>query len=181
MKIQSKSLTLTVASLAVATVFAYTIPNTFAQFTSQTKSRNNSLTAGTLGVKLLDADGNESLNPVINITNAQPAMASQSSTIRIANTGSLNTDIRLYSTNLSASANNLNEVLNIAIKDSQNNTLYSGTIASLSVNISSLAASTTKVLTATITWPDLVAVDDNPYQGATLSFEFAVDSVSVSI
>jgi hypothetical protein len=181
MKIQSKSLSITVASLAVAAVFAYTIPNTFAQFTSQTKSRNNSLTAGTLGVKLIDADGNESSTPVINIVNAQPAMANQTSTIRIANTGSLNTDTRLYTTNVSASANNLNDVLTITLKDSQNITLYSGSISGLNVNFASLAPSTTKVLTAVVSWPDLVAVDDNPYQGANLSFEFAVDSASVNI
>jgi hypothetical protein len=108
-------------------------------------------------------------------------MANQTSTIRIANTGSLNTDTRLYTTNVSASANNLNDVLTITLKDSQNITLYSGSISGLNVNFASLAPSTTKVLTAVVSWPDLVAVDDNPYQGANLSFEFAVDSASVNI
>jgi hypothetical protein len=180
MNTQTRSISLTVAGLAVAAVFAYTIPNTYAQFTNQISSQNNSAAAGTVDVKLVDVDGNTSSTPVINITNAQPAMANQNSTIRIANTGTLAADIRLYVTNLTASASNLNDVLDITIKDQQGNTLYSGAIADLDLNFEAVSAGLTKELAVAVSWPDLVAVDDNPYQGATLSFEFAVDSASVS-
>ncbi len=180
MKSQTKSITLTLASLAVATVFALTVPNTYAQFTTQTNSQNNNAEAGTVGVQLVDANGNQSSSPVFSIANAQPAMGAQTSTIRIANTGTLAADIRLYVTNLEASANSLDDVLKIAIKDADNNSLYSGSISELDINFTNLPASTTKELTAIVTWPDLISVDDNPYQGATLNFEFAVDSAAIS-
>lgn len=178
---QTKSISLTAAGLAVAAVFAYTVPNTYAQFTTQTTSQNNSAAAGSIGVELVDIDGNTISNPVINIANAQPAMADQISTFRIANTGTVAADIRLYVTNLTASASDLNDVLNISIKDSQNVSLYNGSIANLDINFNGVAAGVSKQLSATVTWPDLATVDDNPYQSATLSFEFAVDSASVTV
>lgn len=180
MQSQTKSISLFVASLAVATVFAYTIPTTFAQFTSQTSSQNNELAAGTLGVEIVDVNGVASSEPIISVVNAQPGMASQNSVIRIANTGTLATDIRLYTKNLVSSANSLNDVLNIELKNTQNQTIYNGEISSLDVNLLGVTAGSTETLTATVSWPDLVAVDDNPYQGATLSFELSVDSASVS-
>ncbi len=180
MNTQTKSISVLLASVAVAGVFAYTVPTTFAQFTAQTSSQNNSAGAGTLGVQLIDADGNVTNSPVINIANAQPDMLNQTSTIRIANTGTLASDIRLFIKNINASANNLNDVLNITVKDDQLNTLYSGAISSLDLNFANVEAGTTKVLTAVVSWPDLVNVDDNPYQGATLNFEIAVDSATTA-
>ena len=180
MKTQTKSISMVLASVAVAGVFAYTIPTTFAEFTAQSSLQNNSATAGTLGVQLVDADGVASTTPVISIANAQPGMANQVSTIRIANTGTISSDVRLFVKNITSSANNLNDVLNIQVKDAQQNTLYSGTISSLDINILKLAAGATKELTAVVNWPDLVSVDDNPYQAATLNFELAVDSASTT-
>lgn len=180
MNTKTKSLSILVASLAVIGVFAITVPNTYAQFTTQTNSLNNSAEAGSVGVQLVDVDGNVSSTPIISIANAQPSMASQNSVIRIANTGSLATDIRLYVTNLTASANNLNDVLNVEIKDLQNNSLYNGSISNLDINFLNIQPGYTKELTVKVTWPDLINVDDNPYQAATLSFEFAVDSASTA-
>ena len=103
------------------------------------------------------------------------------SAIRIANTGTLPTNTRLYTTNLNSTAHNLDDVLKIELKNDQNLSLYSGKISNLSLNLANLAAGSTKAITAIITWPDDLAVDDNPYQGASLSFEFAVDSASISV
>ncbi|MEN9692688.1 MAG: hypothetical protein RLZZ330_332 [Actinomycetota bacterium] len=180
MKNQSKSMSIAIASIAVAGVFALTVPGTFAQFTSQASSQGNAATAGTLAVQLVDSNGQATTSPVINIANAQPSMAGQTSTIRIANTGTLASDIRLYVTNLENSAANLDNVLQLTIKNSDDEVLYQGSISNLDLTISQLQAESTKVLSATVAWPDLVNVDDNPYQGATLSFEFAVDSASIS-
>lgn len=181
MKTQTKSISAILASLAVAAVFAYTVPTTYAQFTTQTSSQNNELEAGTLGVEIVDSNGLVSSDPIINVVNAQPGMANQVSAIRIANTGTLATDIRLYTKNLIASANSLNDVLNIELKNSNNETLYNGSIANLDVNFSAVQPGSTEILSADVSWPDLVTVDDNPYQGATLSFEFSVDSASVNV
>ncbi len=180
MQTHTKSISFALASIAVAGVFAFTIPTTFAEFTAQTSSQTNSAEAGTLGVQLVDVNGNVSSAPVINIANAQPGMADQISVIRIANTGTVASDIRLYVKNLEASANNLNDVLSLTLKDEQSNTLFSGSVANLDVNFMNVAAGITRELTAILNWPDLVAVDDNPYQAATLNFEFAVDSASIT-
>lgn len=181
MNTKSKSFYALIASFTVTVVFAYMVPTTFAQFTSQTISQNNALEAGTVGVEIVDADGLVSLEPIIDVINAQPDMNSQSSVIRIANTGTLPTDTRLYTTNLNSTAHNLDDVLKIELKNDQNLSLYSGKISNLSLNVANLAAGSTKAITAIITWPDDLAVDDNPYQGASLSFEFAVDSASISV
>lgn len=181
MQTNKKSISLTLASFAVAGVFAYSVPMTFAEFTSQTTSSSNSAEAGSLSVELVDANGNVTTTPVISITNAQPGMADQVSTIRIANTGTLASDIRLYTKNLQSSSNNLDDVLTITLKDQASNNLYSGSISNLDVNFSNVAPGATMPLTAILNWPDLVSVDDNPYQAATLNFEFAIDSASVAV
>lgn len=180
MKNQTKSISVAISSIAVAAVFAMTVPGTFAQFTSQAASQGNAATAGTLAVQLVDSNGQTTTSPVISIANAQPAMASQTSVIRIANTGTLASDVRLYVKNLENSAANLDNVLQLTIKDSNEATLYQGSISNLDLTLASLQSQSTKVLSAIVSWPDIASVDDNPYQGATLSFEFAVDSASIS-
>lgn len=180
MRAQTKSMSIGIASIAVAAAFAISVPGTFAQFTSQATSQGNAASAGTLAVQLVDENGQTTTSPVINIANAQPSMANQTSTIRIANTGTLSSDVRLYVTNLENSAANLDNVLQLTIKNVDNDILYQGSISNLDLTIAELQAGSTKVFSATVAWPDLVNVDDNPYQGAALSFEFAVDSASIA-
>ena len=180
MRNQTKSISVVLASIAVAAVFAMTVPGTFAQFTSQAASQGNAAAAGTLNVQLVDSNGQSTSSPIINIANAQPAMANQTSVIRIANTGTLASDVHLYVKNLENSAANLDNVLQLTVKDLNDTVLYQGSISNLDLTLAELPALSTKVLNAIVSWPDLASVDDNPYQGANLSFEFAVDSVSIS-
>lgn len=178
---QTSRLSWPIAATAVATAFLLTVPNAFAAFTSTAQSTSNSASAGTLSTIFVDGSGNVLASPLIQVVNAAPGMAAQSTSIRIKNVGTLPADARLRVTNLlSTTSANLNDVLLATITGSNSNVLYSGNIANLDVPLSSLQASSTTSLTLSITWPDLANVDDNPYQDAALSFEVAVDASSIS-
>lgn len=167
------------ASCAVAAIgaFAVSAPQTFAAFTSSTTNAGNSVAAGTVLVKLVDASGTQLASPIVSIANAQPAMFTKSFTIRVKNGGSLPAAIDVHSAALvDGTANSLDDVLVATVKSAGGTTLYSGKVSALSVLLSSLAAGETATLTLEVTWPDLPGVDDNPYQDANLTFSIAADA-----
>jgi len=171
-----------VASLGVALggSFAINAPHAFAEFTSTSAVKSNSATAGTISVSLVDAAGVIQTTPIVAITAAAPAMATRTSTIRIRNSGSLPAAVRVHTGNLaSATANNLNSVLVAKVIDSTNAQLFTGSLSDLSVSLASVAAGQTVVLTLQITWPDLAAIDDNPFQDSVLTFEISADAASL--
>ena len=166
--------------IAASCAFALSAPSVFAGFTSSSTTSNNTATAGRLQVELVDANGAVSASPVVSVTGAMPSMTARTSTIRFKNNGTLPAAVLLHSNNLSASnVNTLDNVLVARVLDSNNNQLYSGTLSGLSINFASVAAGSTVVLTLELTWPDLPAVDDNPYQDASLTFELLADASSI--
>lgn len=168
------------AAVAVIGAFAVMVPSAVAAFTSTVKSSSNSAQAGTLSTIFVDSAGSVLASPIIQVTNAQPGMAAQSTSIRIKNVGSLPASARLHSANVSAgTASSLNDVLLATITDANSHVLYSGNISGIDVALSSIAASAQSVLDLSITWPDLPNVDDNPYQDSALSFEIALDASSI--
>jgi hypothetical protein len=170
-----------VAAVAVSAAFLLTVPNAFAAFTSSAHSASNSASAGSLSTIFVDSSGAVLSTPLIQVANAAPSMAAQSTTIRIKNVGTLPADARLHVTNLTNTTSaNLNDVLLATVTDAASNVLYSGNVAGLDIPFSALPASSTKVLTLSITWPDLPNVDDNPYQDAGMSFEIAIDASSLA-
>jgi hypothetical protein len=58
--------------------------------------------------------------------------------------------------------------------------VYSGSIADIDVPLESLASDSISTFSLSITWPDMVAVDDNPYQDASMQFEIVIDASSIS-
>ena len=170
-----------IAAIAATVGFATTVPQAIAAFTSTASSTLNRASAGTLSTIFVDGSGNVLTSPIIQVTNAAPNMATQTTTIRIKNVGSLPAQARLHTANLvSATTPSLNDVLLATVTDAQSHVLYSGNVSGLDTSFASLAAGTTTVLTLAITWPDLPQIDDNPYQDASLSFEVAVDASSIS-
>lgn len=167
--------------LAASCAFALSAPSVFAGFTSRATTTSNTATAGRLKVEMVDAAGVVSATPVVSITGAMPGMTARTSTIRFKNSGSLPAAVLLRSNNVAAStANSLDTVLVARVLDTNNNQLYSGSLSALSVNFASVAAGATVSLTLEITWPDLPAVDDNPFQDASLTFELLADASSIA-
>jgi hypothetical protein len=167
------------ATTSVIAIFAWSIPQTFAAFTATTSISANSATAGTVGIQIVDGSGNVLTSPVFSIEDAYPAMQAQVSTVRLSNTGSITSAVQLFSRNLTPSAANLDDVLQLEVLDSDSTQLFLGKISEFDVLLASIPAGTLKVLTFKITWPDLAGVNDNPYQAATLNFELAADSESI--
>ncbi|MEY4323460.1 MAG: hypothetical protein RL410_1241 [Actinomycetota bacterium] len=168
------------AALAVFGAFAVMVPNAVAAFTSTATVQSNSAHAGTLSTIFVDANGSVLSSPIMQITNAQPGMAAQTTAIRIKNVGSLPASARVHSINVSsATSPSLNDVLLATITDSNSHVLYSGNVSGIDVALSSIAATSQSVLDLSITWPDLPNVDDNPYQDSALSFEIALDATSI--
>lgn len=175
------STTAATAGVAAVCAFAFAGPQVFAEFTSTSVNQNNSADAGTLDVDLVDASGQVFTTPIVTIANAMPGMSTKTSTIRLKNNGSLPASVRLHSANLvPLTTANLNSVLVVKVLDGSSNQLYSGTLSGLTLNLASIAAGSTTTLTMEITWPDLPAVDDNPYQDASLTFEIAADAASIA-
>ena len=66
------------SALAVSGAFAVTAPQAFAEFTSTASVTNNSVKAGTVVVKLVDALGAAQTSPIVSLTGALPAMSTKS-------------------------------------------------------------------------------------------------------
>jgi hypothetical protein len=167
------------ATTSVIAVFAWSIPQTFAAFTATTAISANSATAGTVGIQIVDSNGTVLTSPIFSIQDAYPDMPAQISTIRLSNTGSLASAVQLFSRNLSPSAANLDDVLQLEVLDSDSVQLFVGKISDFDILLASLPPGSLTLMTLKVTWPDLVGVNDNPYQAATLSFELAADSESI--
>lgn len=168
---------LTSCAIAAGGAFALSAPQTFAAFTSSTTVTGNSVAAGTVVVRLVDAGGVQLSSPIVAVTNAQPAMTTKTFTIRVKNGGSLPASVDVHTASLvDGTANSLDDVLLATVKNAGGTTLYSGKVSGLSVLLSSLPAGETASLTLELTWPDLPGVDDNPYQDASLTFSISADA-----
>lgn len=167
----------TAAAVAVSGAFAMSAPQAFAEFTSTSINTDNTTASGIVQVDLVDTNGALLSAPIVNISNAAPSMSAKTHTIRIKNNGTLPAAVLLHTANIvSDPTADLNDVLVATITDSSSVQLYSGSLADLSLNIDSLAAQSTLTLTLTITWPDVVAVDDNPYQDSLITFAVIADA-----
>ena len=165
------------SSVAVGATFA---PSTLAAFTDTSVSTANTAEAGTLNIDVVDNQGNVTSAARVNVENASPAMATRVYTLSLKNSGSLNASMRVRSVNLFASEHNLNDVLKVQIFDSENTSVFTGKIADIDFLLANLPSSAVANYTIKVTWPDEVAVDDNPYMGATLSFDLTADASSIA-
>ncbi len=162
-----------VSTVAVGASFA---PSTMAAFTDTTSSAANSAAAGTLQIDIVDNGGAVKTNAVIAVTNASPTMATRSYPLSIKNSGTLDASTRVRSVNLIGSSPSLDDVLEVQVLNQLNQVVYTGKISGLTFDSALLPASSTAIYTLKITWPDDPAVDDNPYQGATLTFDLTADA-----
>lgn len=168
---------LTTCSVVAAGTFALSAPQAYSEFTSTSSLTGNSVTAGSISVEIVDASGQTLATPIISVTDAYPAMAARTSTLRLYNAGSLPAAVNLHSADLEAlTSANLNDVLQVRVLNAGGTALYTGKVGSLEVLFESLAPASTTVLTIELTWPDLPAVDDNPYQDAALNFGLVADA-----
>ena len=165
------------SSVAVGATFA---PSTLAAFTDTSVSTANSAQAGTLNIDVVDNQGNVTSAARVSVTNASPAMATRSSTLSIRNSGTLDAAMRIRSTNLVTSSSDLNDVLKVQVFDINNLSVFSGKISELAFTLATLPANSSTIYTVKVTWPDEVGVDDNPYMGATLSFDLTADASSIA-
>ena len=165
------------SSVAVGATFA---PSTLAAFTDTSVSAANSAQAGTLNIDIVDNQGNATSAARVLLSNASPAMAPRSYELALRNSGTLTASMRIRSTNLVSSTSSLNEVLQAQVYDSENSIVFTGKIGDLDFLLTRLPAGAVANYTIKITWPDEIAVDDNPYMGATLSFDLTADASSIA-
>lgn len=178
----NKGAVLAVASSALFTsvaVGANFAPSTMAAFTDSSVSTGNTAKAGTLNIDLVDSQGNVSSAARVAVENASPAMATRQYTLSLKNSGSLDASMRVHTANLLASEHNLNDVLNVQIFDSKSVSVYNGKVSDIDFTLATLAASTSVQYSIRVTWPE-DAIDDNPYMGATLSFDLTADASSIA-
>ena len=165
------------SSVAVGATFA---PSTLAAFTDTSVSAANTAQAGTLNIDVVDNQGNVTSAARVSVTNASPAMAVRSYSLALRNSGTLNASMRVRSTNLVTSSSNLNDVLKVQVYDAENSNVFMGKISDLDFLLTRIGAGETANYTIKVTWPDEVGVDDNPYMGATLSFDLTADASSIA-
>jgi len=165
------------SSVAVGATFA---PSTLAAFTDTSMSTANTAEAGTLNIDVVDNQGNVTSAATISVTNASPLMAVRTYVLSLKNSGTLAASMRVKSANLVASSQNLNNVLKVQIYNASNENVFSGKISDLDFVLSRIESGENANYTIKVTWPDDVAVDDNPYMGATLSFDLTADASSIA-
>lgn len=179
MGIYNKGAVLAIAGSALASaivVGASFAPSTLAAFTDTGASIGNSATAGTLNIDVVDNAGNVTSAARVAVTNASPAMATRAYTLSLKNSGSLDASLRVKAANLLPSGQSLDDVLKVQVIDQLGTTVYAGSVSALDFAKENLPASTTSIYTIKVTWPDDPAVDDNPYQGASLTFDLTADA-----
>lgn len=162
-----------VATLALGATFA---PSTLAAFTDNATSVGNTAAAGTLNIDVVDSQGNVKSNANVAVSNASPEMATRQYTLSLKNSGSLDASMRVKAVNLIASAHNLNDVLKVQITDQLNHVVYTGKVSDIDFTMENLPATVTTTYVIRVTWPDDPAIDDNPYQAATLTFDLTADA-----
>lgn len=165
------------STVAVGATFA---PSTMAAFSDTTVSTANTAEAGTLNIDVVDGQGNVSSAARVAVENASPSMALRQYTLDLQNSGSLAASMRVHATNVMASEHNLNEVLKVQVFDAENASVYSGKIADLDFTLANIGAGSLAKYTIKVTWPDEALVDDNPYMGATLTFDLTADASSIA-
>ena len=164
------------SAIAVGATLA---PTTFAAFSDTTVAAANTAHAGTLQVDVVDNAGVVTETPRITIDNASPNMAMRKSTLNIKNNGSLTASMRVTSKNLVPVGQNLDDVLMVNVTDVSGAIVYTGKLSTLDFSVDELPATVTATYTVKITWPDTPA-DDNPYQGASLTFDLTADASSIA-
>lgn len=162
-----------VSTIAVGATFA---PGTLAAFTDDATSVGNSATAGTMHIDVVDNAGNVTNAATVQLTNASPNMKTRSYTLSVKNSGSLAASLRVRATNVVASENSLNDVLQVQVMDQLGESVFLGKVSDIDFSLVNLPGTATAGYTIKVTWPDLPGVDDNPYQGATLSFDLVADA-----
>ena len=183
MAIYNKGAVLVIAGSALASTIAVGAsfaPSTLAAFTDSATSSANSVTAGTLGIDIVDNAGNVTSAARVVVDNASPGMAMRSSTLSIRNSGSTDASLRVRAANLAAVGASLDDVLRIQVVDQLGTSVYTGTVGALDFTLANLPASATTAYTIKVSWPDDPAVDDNPYQGASLTFDLTADASMIA-
>lgn len=165
------------STVAVGATFA---PSTMAAFSDTTVSTANTAEAGTLNIDVVDGQGNATSAARVAVENASPSMAGRSYTLSLKNSGSLDASMRVHTVNLLASEHDLNDVLQVQVLNQLNATVFSGKIADLDFTLANLPANASTIYTIKVTWPDEALVDDNPYMGATLTFDLTADASSIA-
>ena len=179
----NKGAVLAIAGSALASTIAVGVsfaPSTFAAFTDTTTSSANSASAGTLNIDVVDNAGNVTSAARVVVENASPSMATRFSTLSVRNGGSLAASMRIHAANLLAGEHSLDDVLKVQVLDQLGETVYTGKVSGLDFTLASLPANTTTIYTIKVTWPDLAEVDDNPYQGASLTFDLTADASAIA-
>lgn len=161
-----------VSTLAVGATFA---PSTLAAFTDSSSSTANTATAGTLNIDVVDGAGNVSTAATVSVTNASPTMAPRTYTLSLKNSGSLDSSLRVHTKITSASTVSLDDVLRVQVLDPLGTIIYTGKVSGLDLTVPNLKSTATSLYTIKITWPDGGATD-NPYQGATMTFDLTADA-----
>ena len=162
-----------VSTLTVGATFA---PSTLAAFTDTTASSGNNVSAGTMQIDVVDNGGAVTSAARVTVANASPAMAVRQSSLSLRNSGSLAASMRVHAANILGSTASLDDVLNVEVTDDAGAVVYSGKVSALDFQVANVAANSTSSYTVKLTWPDDPMVDDNPYRGATLSFDLTADA-----
>ena len=168
-------------TFAISGSLAITAPHAFAEFTSTSAVSGNDVAAGAIKVEIVDSNGAVQTSPIVSVANAYPAMSTKTFTLRVKNNGSLPAAVVLHSGNLvDATASSLNSVLVLTLKNGATS-LYSGNISGLTHSFSQIDPGVQLTLTVEITWPDLPAVDDNPFQDGGLTFGIVADATQLLV
>lgn len=148
-----------VVSLLLIGILAFAIgAGTFAYFTSQATSENNSFVAGTLAISA----GDLATTGTVPVDNLYPGMPTKNGSFTVQNTGSLPAKLK--------------------ITTNTNGALFEGTTPAI-VNLTNytegeeLAAGASKTFTFTL---DMPANAGNAYQGATGTLSFTVDATQTN-
>lgn len=133
---------------------------------------------GPLNVSFADQSGAPRSGPYIEVTGAAPGMRATTAVVRVVNTGKQDAMFRLAAKNLRPTGRrSLDDVLEATVSDaSPGPSIYRGRLSTLAAEPAApLAPGESKAYVVSLTWPDTPA-DDNPYQGAALSFDLDISA-----
>lgn len=165
-----------VSTVAVGANFA---PSTLAAFTDTTASSGNTAAAGTLNIAMLDDAGSVTNAATVAILNASPTMQTRTYPLRLVNQGTLAASMRVHSMNLDGTVPSLDDVLKVQILDQASNVVYTGKVSGIDFLQPNIGSASNATYTINVTWPDGGATD-NPYQGATMTFDLTADASVVA-
>lgn len=134
---------------------------------------------GAFRVGLATEAGTALREPYFDTAGAMPGMAPRTEVVRIENDGTVNARWRLSVAGLvSHGERSLGEVLEVTVRDPASNVvLYQGALSALDVASRTVVEpGEAAILVVAVSWPD-TPTDDNPYQGARLSFALQVSAI----